>query len=165
MNSQTINSLLQEKRPILERLAFKFTNDPFEIDDLVQETLIKSLKQIESLMYDPKLLSWLFVIMKNIYINNYRKKQRIKSYENTNTLFESQAVTKNKAESNFIVDDIHKVLRNLKQSKYECMLMYIRGYTYQEIAEKMNTPEGTIKTRIHYCKKLLEKKLKQYRLS
>lgn len=165
MNSQTINSLLQEKRPILERLAFKFTNDPFEIDDLVQETLIRSLKQIENLMYDPKLSSWLFVIMKNIYINNYRKQKRINAIDNTLLNMDTQAISKNKAESDFIVSDIHKVLKNLKKSNYECMVMYINGYKYQEIAEKMNTPEGTIKTRIHYCKKFLEKKLKQYRVN
>jgi len=163
MTTQIINATIQENRPILERFAFKFTKDPFEVEDLVQETFIRSLKTIEKLIHDPKLLTWLFVIMKNVYINKYRKSKRYKEIEGELTYSTQESISKNKAESNLATEDIFKAVKKLNKVQYKCMLMHLNGYKYHEIAEQLQTPEGTIKTRIHHCKKILKKELQSYR--
>lgn len=163
MTTQMINATIQENRPILQRFAFKFTKDPFEVEDLVQETFMRSLKTIEKLIHDPKLLTWLFVIMKNIYINKYRKIKRYKDIEAELIQGASTLTSKNNAESNLATNDIYAAIGRLKSNHYECILMHLNGYKYHEIAEHLQTPEGTIKTRVHLCKKILKKELKAYR--
>ncbi|MCI0919841.1 RNA polymerase sigma factor [Sphingobacterium rhinopitheci] len=163
MTTQMINATIQENRPILQRFAFKFTKDPFEVEDLVQETFMRSLKTIEKLINDPKLLTWLFVIMKNIYINKYRKINRYKQIETHLTHSANTVTCKNNAESNLVYSDINTALKKLKTKHYECIVMHLNGYKYHEIAACLQVPEGTIKTRVQLCKKILKKELKSYR--
>lgn len=162
MKMQLINATIEEKRPLLKRLAYKFTQDPIEIEDLVQETLIRSLASLERLIQDPNLISWLYVIMKNTYINQYRKLMRAKAYhaETANQL--ALSASPNKAEANFVLKDIESAIASLQTGYYTCFRMFIDGYKYREIAEYMGIPEGTVKTRIHQSRKLLQKKLRSY---
>ena len=162
MKMQLINATIEEKRPFLKRLAYKFTQDPIEIEDLVQETLIRSLTSLERLIQEPKLISWLYVIMKNTYINQYRKMMRAKAYHLETATELAQAQGYNRAEANFILNDIEKAIDGLQENYYICFRMFIDGYKYREIAEYVGIPEGTVKTRIHHSRKLLQKRLRSY---
>ncbi|MFA4977518.1 MAG: RNA polymerase sigma factor [Sphingobacterium sp.] len=161
MSNSNLNILVEEKRSLLKHFAGKFTNDPDEKEDLIQETLIRALKSIDDFIRHPKLMSWLYVIMKNVYINAKRTNDIHETYiglESTNT------VESNKSDNKFIADDIQKAMCSLSEENYQVFQLFLEGYKYHEIATYFGMPEGTIKTRIHMTRKKLQKQLKIYRL-
>ncbi len=160
-----IDTAIIENTPILKNLASKFTSNPFEKEDLVQETFVRSLKSLEKFIDNPSLVSWLYVIMKNIYLNQYRRKGILRTAEKTITQQEAMhSKSNNHAESKFIMDDIQKSMKTLSEENYALISMYIEGYKYHEIATYFNLKEGTVKTRIHTIRKKLRKKLDVYSL-
>lgn len=166
MENADLNVLFTEKRKQLNHFASQFTSDYDEKEDLVQETFIRALKSIHNFINDPKLMTWLYVIMKNIYINQYRRNKR------KNTIYEEYIHTNyfarvsiNQTENKMIQDDINKAFESLSIENAEIFRMYLDGYKYQEIAEVYNHPEGTIKSRIHLIRKVLKDKLKIYQIN
>jgi len=165
MNNSNLNLLVEEKRSLLKHFAGKFTNDPDEKEDLIQETLIRALKSIDDFIRHPKLMSWLYVIMKNVYINQYRKAKRTNHIHETYIGLESiNTIETNKSDNKFIADDIEKAMCSLSEENYQVFQLFLEGYKYHEIASYFDMPEGTIKTRIHMTRKKLQKQLKIYRL-
>jgi RNA polymerase sigma factor, sigma-70 family len=165
MNNSNLNLLVEEKRSLLKHFAGKFTTDPDEKEDLIQETLIRALKSIDDFIKHPKLMSWLYVIMKNVYINQYRKAKRTNDIHETYIGLEAYNTTEsNKGENKFISDDIEKAMCNLSEENYQIFQLFLEGYKYHEIASYFGMPEGTIKTRIHMTRKKLQKQLKVYQL-
>lgn len=157
-----INDVIVQNSPILNRLANNFTTDQNEKEELVQETFIRSLKSIERFINHPKIVAWLYVIMKNIYLNKYRRLNLYRTAEKELTYNEENRSSKNNAESRFILGDIEKSINSLSTENYEIISMYLEGFKYYEIAETMDIKEGTIKTRIHTIRKILRKKLNVY---
>src|SRR5690606_31885665 len=155
-----INATIEKNSPILKRLANNFTTDPTEKDDLVQETFIRSLTSLEKLVNNPKIISWLYVIMKNIYLNNYKRKTLFRTAEKELIYNGKNDNSRNTAESKFILNDIENSLKSLSNENYTIINMYFEGFKYYEIAELTNIKEGTIKNRIHTIRKILRKKLK-----
>lgn len=165
MNNSSLNVLVEEKRSLLKHFAGKFTNDPDEKEDLIQETWIRALKSIDDFIKHPKLMSWLYVIMKNVYINQYRKAKRTNDINETYIVLESNnSIEGNKSENKFISDDIEKAMCSLSEENYQVFQLFLEGYKYHEIAAYFGMPEGTIKTRIHMARKKLQKQLKVYKL-
>lgn len=168
MESKKLNLVLLKNQSILKNIAFKFTKDPEEINELVQETLVRSIKYIDNFFNNPKLVSWLYVIMKNVYINHYRRHQRHTEYEHFQSAGYkdsgcSEPYTNNTVNGKFIMSDIQDALKMLPPDYYELFVLYIEGYKYRELAEYFGIPEGTVKTRIHHTRKFLQKKLSIYR--
>lgn len=157
-----INDVIVQNSPILNRLANNFTTDQNEKEELVQETFIRSLKSIERFINHPKIVAWLYVIMKNIYLNKYRRLNLYRTAEKELSYNEESRSSKNNAESRFILGDIEKSINSLSTENYEIISMYLEGFKYYEIAETMDIKEGTIKTRIHTIRKILRKKLNVY---
>jgi len=165
MSNSNLNVLVDEKRSLLKHFAGKFTTDPDEKEDLIQETLIRALKSIDDFIKHPKLMSWLYVIMKNVYINQYRKTKRISEIHETYINAEGpNSVERNKSENKFISDDIEKAMCSLSEENYQVFQLFLEGYKYHEIATYFDMPEGTVKTRIHMTRKKLQKQLKVYQL-
>lgn len=165
MNNSSLNVLVEEKRSLLKHFAGKFTNDPDEKEDLIQETWIRALKSIDDFIKHPKLMSWLYVIMKNVYINQYRKAKRTSEINDSYVVLESNnTLEANKSENKFISDDIEKAMCSLSEENYQVFQLFLEGYKYHEIATYFGMPEGTIKTRIHMARKKLQKQLKVYKL-
>ncbi|MDR2272314.1 MAG: RNA polymerase sigma factor [Sphingobacterium sp.] len=165
MNNSNLNLLVEEKRSLLKHFAGKFTTDPDEKEDLIQETLIRALKSIDDFIKHPKLMSWLYVIMKNVYINQYRKAKRTTDIQNTYINLEAYNTTEaNKGENKFVSDDIEKAMCSLSEENYQIFQLFLEGYKYHEIASYFEMPEGTVKTRIHMTRKKLQKQLKVYQL-
>ncbi|WP_312192812.1 RNA polymerase sigma factor [Sphingobacterium sp.] len=166
MNNYNLNVLIKEKRSLLNHFATKFTNDPDEKEDLIQETWIRALKSIDNFVQHPKLMSWLYVIMKHTYINKYRKAKRVGEIQDTYVALESTNTTElNTGINKFVAEDIEKAMSNLSADNYEIFRLFLDGYKYHEIATYFNMPEGTIKTRIHMVRKKLQRQLKVYRLN
>ncbi|MFZ4863179.1 RNA polymerase sigma factor [Sphingobacterium sp. Mn56C] len=162
MENAKLNILFKEKRPYLNRIAARFTTDEDEKEDLIQETIYRSLSSIEKFIQHPKLMSWLFTIMKNTYINNYRKTKRFETMQQNFLVSDQPKHAKNRGESQFVNADINSALKELSNDNYLIFTMFLEGYKYHEIAQHFNIPEGTVKTRIHVSRKFLQKRLSTY---
>lgn len=165
-----LNQQIEKSKVYLSKIAHKFTSDPEEAQDLIQETLIRSINHTEGFLNNSKVGSWLYVIMKNVYINQYRKQQKRRQYEHAeiSSLLDqgcSEPFTFNQVEDRFAATDIKRAMSALSQENYEIFNMYIEGYKYREIADHYAMPEGTIKTRIFHTKKALRKSLAAYEIS
>ncbi|MFU1856412.1 RNA polymerase sigma factor [Sphingobacterium sp. NGMCC 1.201703] len=166
MDNYNLNVLINEKRGMLNHFATKFTTDPDEKEDLIQETWIRALKSLDKFVQHPKLMSWLYVIMKHVYINKYRKTKRVDEIQDTYVALESSNnIVHNKEVNKFMAEDIEKAMCKLTPENYEIFRLFLEGYKYHEIAHYFNMPEGTIKTRIHVSRKKLQKQLKLYKLN
>ncbi len=136
-------------------------------EDLVQETILKAISNYSKFQEGTNLKAWLYTIMKNIFINEYRKKSRsnIISDATPNSFYlnVSSNIT-NQAERTFVMEDINKALLKISVELRVPFLMHYKGYKYQEIAEKLNLPLGTVKSRIFFARKELSQLLgKDYR--
>lgn len=167
MENKNFNLQLAEYHSVLKNLAYKFTNDPDDIQDLVQETLLRALKYIDQFFHNPRVVSWLFVIMKNIYINHYRNKKHKYLYENRKAceyqdLGCHEPFTESSVEGRLTLKDIQYALDRLPTKHKEMFNRYVNGYKYKELSDMYGIPEGTIKSRIFFIRKSLQKQFPQY---
>ena len=165
--SNSFNALLQEHTPVLKNFAFKFTHDSAVADDLYQDTMVKAIKYFEQFKEGTNIRGWLFTIMRNTFINDYRRDVRknalISQEEEISSAHLMQSATVNAAEGKFAMADIQRTLAKLPKCYYDPFMQYFEGYKYHEIAEEMNIPIGTVKTRIHMARMILKKQLKAYK--
>lgn len=166
-NPLEFNSQLYSLKDNLRRFAISFTRNDDDADDLVQDTMLKAIRYSARFETGTNLKSWLFMILKNTFINNYRRKHRLNAYMAVNTIDVADNVTDNSSynlgESKCILDDIHKVLEKLPHDYLYPFIKYFEGYKYHEIAGELNIPIGTVKTRIHLARAILKKNLKAYK--
>ena len=159
--------------PSLLSFALKMTNDVEEAEDLVQETMLKAFRFFKKFDKGTNSKAWLFQIMKNSFINNYRKSAKqpnkvdyddiqnfyetIKSNEIKSKHFEGDAF------SDVLDDDIVHALSKLPDDfRTIVFLSDIEGYTYEEIADFMDCPIGTVRSRLHRARKMLYSLLYDY---
>ncbi len=144
----------------------KFTHDQEDANDLVQETMLKAITSAESFKPDTNFKGWLYTIMKNTYINNYKrmvkKSQMVVQSEEINSAHLMYSSACNSGEAKFIMDDLHWALTQLPKEYGGPFTMYFEGYKYHEIADHLFIPIGTVKTRIFIARKLLRGSLKPY---
>ncbi|MFM6977084.1 MAG: RNA polymerase sigma factor [Sphingobacteriaceae bacterium] len=166
MTKIEFNTLVMRQAGSLRMYALHFTHDSEDANDLVQDTLLKAITYYNKFKDGTNLKGWLYTIMKNTFINNYRRFVKISAFitksediSSPNLLFSS---AKNSGESKFIMDDIGRALNKLPEEYYVPFIRYYEGHKYHEIAEYLNIPIGTVKTRIHVARKLLKKSLKPY---
>jgi len=146
--------------------ALNFTRDPEDANDLLQETLLKATRFFSKFEDGTNIKGWLFVIMKNTFINNYRKEQKsrertVQEAEITSANLHFSATT-NGSVGSFAMQDISKALCTLPDKYSVPFIRYFEGYKYHEIADELQIPLGTVKTYIHEARILLKKHLKQY---
>jgi RNA polymerase sigma factor (sigma-70 family) len=153
-------------RSTLYTFTRRFTSDRDESLDLVQDTMLKALTYKDKFREDTNLKGWLFTIMRNTFINNYRKGQRAKtSRDNTKELYflnVEDTHTFNKPETNFEYKDIWKNINELRDELLVPFKMHTSGYKYHEIAEHLDIPIGTVKNRIFHARKEIQQKLAGY---
>lgn len=166
MKTLDFNSMLTTHRSSLKMFALHFTHDTDDANDLVQDTLVKAITYYSKFKEGTNIKGWLYTIMKNTFINNYKKLVRINSFvikaddiSSANLMYSS---TQNQAEPKFMMDDIQNALRKLPDTYYVPFTMYFEGYKYSEISEHLALPIGTVKTRIHVARQLIKKHLKPY---
>lgn len=159
---------LSEAIPFLKVSAKRFTADADDCNDLVQEALLKALRFCEQFKKGTNLKGWLYTIVRNTYIDSYHFKamRRAETIQvddlSPAQLFRSS--TNNNAESKFQIDEIKSAINYLKKDLSIPFSMYKDGYRYHEIAAWLSVPMGTVKTRIHMARKLLQKNLQHYRV-
>ena len=166
MTKFEFNTLVMRQAPSLRMHALHFTHDSDDANDLVQDTMLKAITYYNKFKEGTNLKGWLYTIMKNTFINNYRRFVKINSFVTmTDEISSSQLAfssTVNRGEPKFVMDDVKKALGKLQEDYYVPFIMHFEGFKYHEIADKLQIPIGTVKTRIHVARKLLKKDLKAY---
>lgn len=161
-------------RDSLYRTALRMTKNVSDAEDLVQEALVKAYRFWDRFEPGTNSRAWLFKIMTNIFINEYRSKARSPMAVNVddiddNFLYGQLAVTPagNNPEQELFAkifdDDVKKAIEELPEDfRLVVMLSFLEGFSYQEIAEITDLQLGTVKSRLHRGRKLLQKKLFEY---
>lgn len=133
----------------LLRFAYKLTADREEANDLLQETSLKALDNEDKYTPDTNFKGWMYTIMRNIFINNYRKVVRDQTFvDQTDNLYHlnmPQDSGFDSTESAYDMKEIHKVVNALPKDYRIPFAMYVSGFKYREIADKLNLPLGTEK--------------------
>jgi RNA polymerase sigma-70 factor (ECF subfamily) len=145
---------------VLHAFAYNLTKNVEDAKDLYQETAYRAITNQDKFRPGTNLKAWLFTIMKNIFINNYRKKSKAKTImDSTDNLYyiNSGSITiNNTAESNIMMKELIKMVEELDNSIKVPFLMHYQGFKYQEIADQLDLPLGTVKSRIFFARKELK---------
>ena len=146
-----VNSLA----PMLNSFAYNLTKNAEDAKDLFQETAFRAFNNKEKYRPGTNLKAWLFTIMKNIFINNYRKKMKANtiqdSTENLYYLNSGSVSITNSAESEIMLKELHIMVERLDDTLRVPFMMHYEGFKYQEIAEDLDLPLGTVKSRIFFA--------------
>lgn len=165
-----------EMMPHTERLynfALRLSRDPDDARDLVQETFMKAYRYFEKYEQGTNAVAWLCRIMKNQYINGYRKVSKEPERVHYDDVAEFYSNIKGSAsESNDVQeeilnglfeDEVAEALENLSEDFRTVMILSdIEDYTYEEIADFIQIPVGTVRSRLHRGRKMLKSALRDY---
>ncbi|REA57279.1 RNA polymerase subunit sigma [Dyadobacter luteus] len=154
--------------------AFRLTMDEDDANDLVQDTYLKAFRFISSFEQGTNAKAWLFRILKNSFINDYRKKSKEPSkvdYQEVETTYNSEEASdttytvdlRADAVQELIGDEVANALNALPVDfRTVIILCDIEGFTYEEMAKILDIPIGTVRSRLHRARNLLKEKLKSY---
>ena len=154
---------LTDHQMALAPFALKLTRDTQEANDLVQETLLKALLNKDKFRVDSNLRAWLMTIMKNTFINRTKRARRSINLDPTNELYitwKGNFTVENLGPSRLSFKEILKLLQQIEGHSRRAFLLHVLGYKYDEIAERLGVPLGTVKVRIHRTRKTLRRNLK-----
>lgn len=147
--------------------ALKLTTDKDEAHDLVQDTTLKALYNEEKFVENTNFKGWMLTIMRNIFINNYRKSVKENTMvDNTEDLHHLNLCQNSGLESPdgaYAVSEISQILAKFPADFRQPFSMHVAGYKYEEISDRLNMPLGTVKSRIFFTRKRLREILKDYR--
>jgi|SRR5215217_4539878 len=157
MSITEFNSLVLHHSESLKPFAISLTRDYEEAKDLCQETLYKAFAYREKYEHGTNVKAWLFTIMRNIFINSYRRNIRKKAVVDTITYSQPSYVPS--SDITIKLKEIEAAIHRLPSVFKVACILYLEGYKYHEIAFTLNEPLGTIKSRIYFAKKSLQKQL------
>ncbi len=166
MSTIEFNQTLVTNTEYLTPFAMKLTRDMEKAKDLIQDTLYRALANREKFNEGTNIKAWMYTIMRNIFINNYRRTAKQKtvldSTPNDYLLDYNQFTTGNLAEGSLGLKEIKAAVHQLPEIFKTPFELYFEGYKYHEIADVLEEPLGTIKSRIHFARKLLKEQLSRY---
>lgn len=149
----------------LNSFAYNLTKNQEEAKDLYQETAYRALTNKEKFTPGTNFKAWLFTIMKNIFINNYRKKVKsatvIDTTDNLYYLNAGNTSLENEGSRNLFLEELESMVNTLDDSIRVPFEMHYDGFKYQEIAEELQLPLGTVKSRIFFARKELKIQMKR----
>ncbi|MDC1105913.1 sigma-70 family RNA polymerase sigma factor [Prolixibacteraceae bacterium] len=166
MNLIQFQKSLLQLEDKLYYFALSLTADPERAQDLLQETYLKALTYREKFKDNTNFKAWIYTIMKNTFINDYRRNIKTKTtfdFSNNDYLLNiSKDVHFPSPDSTQAEKEILNNIYRLDKEFREPFLMFLNGFKYKEIASKLGLPLGTVKSRIFFTRKKLEKWLKEY---
>ncbi len=153
-------NMLVTNSDFLKPFAITLTRDPEEAKDLFQETLFRALANKDKYNGGTNIRAWLYTIMRNIFINNYRRKvkQNLITYKAPEDMPDIRA-TGPSIESELNSKQITSLIHKLPEIFRFPFMLYFDGFRYHEIADIMKEPLGTIKSRIHFARKMLKSEI------
>ena len=160
----------------LKTFAFHLTYNEEDANDLVQETYMKAYRFIDKYIEGTNAKAWLFKILKNAYINEYRKKSKqptkvdfedIVSYHDSDDKGNSSYLDlREEIFENMMADEVTNAINKLPiDFRTVILLCDVEGFTYEEISKIINVPIGTVRSRLFRARNMLKEKLKEYALS
>ena len=166
MKTNEFNLEVTQVSQPLKNFAMKLTHNPDDAFDLLQDTLLKAFNNRDKFQEGTNLKAWLYTMMKNIFINKYRRAVRSRIFsDDTQTTYylnSGTGTSRNDGEGSLVMKDISKAIDELAIKLREPFVLNYSGYKYDEIASLLHVPLGTVKIRIHHARKELMKKLSSY---
>lgn len=168
MTKCEFNTQLVLHQSMLKRYAHYFTNSSEDANDLVQETTLKAMLYHDRFRNGTNLKGWLYTLMRNIFINQYRRNARSGMVGSSevdlgNGSMALQWACENGGDHRCMKKDIVKALSDLQCEHRHPFNLFYFGFKYHEIAEQLQIPIGTVKTRIHLARKQMKLALAGYR--
>lgn len=165
MAAQSFNKKFDELSPVLNAFAYNLTQNVEDAKDLYQETAFRAMANREKFKPGTNFKAWLFTIMKNIFINNYRKKVKANTImDSTDNLYYINSGSRsisNRGEANSLINELSGLIKDLDDSIRVPFLLHYEGFKYQEIADRFGLPLGTVKSRIFFARRELKSKIKR----
>lgn len=155
-----IESALIKQLPKLKAQAFNLTKNVEDADDLVSELCLNVLSKKEYFKDNKNINGWFSVILKNIFINNYRKNQRKADImvDFDPSQFKNKLFSTEETDSNIIYQELINQI-DKDSVDYKLFIGFVNGYQYLQLAEIFELPEGTVKSKIHFFRKNLRNKI------
>lgn len=151
----------------MKSFARTLTSDEADAEDLMQDTTLKVLKNRDKFVDNINFKGWVLTIMRNIFINNYHKLVRTQGLIDSNVDAYNVPLLSDGGESTpegaMDIKEINKAIEGLSMTLKEPFSMFVSGYKYHEIAEALEIPLGTVKSRIFLARQELQKVLKDMR--
>lgn len=165
-SAQFIQSLMG-MQDYMKNFARTLTLDEMDAEDLTQDTTLKVLSNQEKFIDNVNFKGWVLTIMRNIFINNYHKLVRTQSVIDLNVDAYNVPLLsdggENTPEGTMDIQEINRAISDLSDTIKEPFSMFVSGYKYQEIADTLGIPLGTVKSRIFLARQELQEKLKDMR--
>ena len=167
MSSKKFRAKLLGLQSNLLNFAYTLTSNRDDAQDLLQDTTLRALDNEDKYVDNVNFKGWVFTIMRNIFINNYRKIVRSSTIiDQTEDLYHlnlPQDSGFESTEGNYDLKEIRKIVNSLPKEYRVPFSMYVSGFKYREIAVKLALPIGTVKSRIFFTRQRLQKELKDFR--
>lgn len=166
MSTLEFNTKFDMLTTALRSFAYNLTKNDEDAKDLYQETAFRAMTNRDKFRPGTNFKAWCYTIMKNIFINNYRKKVKrntiLDSTDNDYYINSGSSAVLNAAGSNIMMKELNRMVKSLDESIKKPFLMHFEGFKYQEIAEELELPLGTVKSRIFFARKALKEMVNNY---
>jgi RNA polymerase sigma factor (sigma-70 family) len=166
MTAMEFNYELTSIEGKLSRFAKRLTQNKEDAKDLVQETMLKAISSRDQFAEYTNLQAWTYTIMRNTFINNYRRNiRRNTAFDNTKdefVMYKNIDTINVPPDSAFSEKEIIRIVESLDDDSKIPFKMHVEGYKYEEIAQKLDIKIGTVKSRIFLTRKKLMNALKDY---
>ena len=166
MGTAKFQSNLMSLQANMLNFAYMLTSNHDDAYDLLQDTTLKALDNEDKFTEGTNFKGWVFTIMRNIFINNYRRGARqatvVDTTENLYLLNIAQDSGMETPEGSYSVSEISDSISDLPEEFRIPFSMHVAGYKYNEIAEHMQLPLGTVKSRIFFARKKLQQRFADY---
>lgn len=158
------NQEFTAKMAALENLHYSFalrlTRSRQDAEDLVQETTFKAYRNIDKFTPGTNFKNWTSTIMRNTFINNYRKMKTRRhinqSVEDLSNVIENKNIISNSGEQNMRMQELKRMMDSIRNIYSVPFMMFFRGFEYKEIAQELSIPIGTVKSRIFLARKKMK---------
>ena len=155
----SIETNFKTNKNFLWSLAMKLSRNSDDADDLLQETWLRVIENYSGYDNRNKFRAWASVIMKNIFVNNFRKNKRQGQPVDVE---EAHVCVTDSSDYLLVKGDINNAISQLPHEMAKVFYMYLQGYSYEEISVMVGIPLGTVKSRIFCAKKKLQVTLQPY---
>jgi len=163
MTNAEFNRELAGTQSILFRFALKLTRDHQDAQDLFQDAATRAYRYSNRFELGTNFRAWMSTIIRNTFISNYQRNKKQQTVSEPLASFsyfiESKNIVSNKGEMDMRIKEIYGLLDEIDEIYRIPFLMHFQGYEYKDIAEKLSTPIGTIKSRLHTARLKLKQKL------
>ena len=167
MATATFQTRLMDLQANLLNFAYMLTSNRDDAYDLLQDTTLKALDNSDKYAENTNFKGWVFTIMRNIFINNYRRVARsatvIDQTEDLYHLNLSQDSGIDSPEGSFAAQEITAAINEFPEKYRVPFSMHVAGYKYNEIADEMGLPLGTVKSRIFFARQQLQERFSDYK--